>query len=689
MKTSIKQITVLSVAFFLSSFNLKAEVIWNTFHGGNGHDVGTEVVVDQNGDIYVTGHSQGSWGSPIRPFGGGAWDGYVAKFDSNGTLLWNTFLGGTGNDYCTSIAIDPVEGSIYVSGDGANWGAGITVNPFYSFYGGYDAFIAKLTPSGNILWVSFVGNIPVASTGVTVMNKGNFDMKLYNNNLYLTGDFAGPSIYFPPGSTWTSTAYIARMNLSGALTGFDHVGTPASTTGFPRQWGREVCISNDGKLYLSGRSDVPWNTSRWWGSPIENHHGNTDAFLAAFDLSEIFTNTPSHGMLWYTFLGSAAYDEAFDLHADDNGNVYVSGYSGQPWGSPVNNFLGIQNAFLCKYANNGTRQWNSFVGSNGNNWYAISSLYPGPNNTIFLSADFSSNPCVSQFNAGTGSLIQNIFPSCLSPDGTARDVKFKDGYLYVTGETLFTWGNPINAHSGSAQHHNMFVAKFTPFKLEASAGEDVHQLFGYTPSQCNTKTASVSAGTGPFTYNWALNRILLPGETVTGANTATVTFCLMDTAELCVTITDATGCTSTDCATIFAEDVRCFSGNNQKVAVCHNNNTICVDENAVSSHLAHGDHVGLCAGRIGSVQEETSNTQVTLFPNPVKNMLHVNFNTPDPEPYEIKVYDLTGRIIKGWNDLSATGNNMLELSCGDLNTGIYLFSFTMQNEQQTQKLVVE
>jgi len=677
------------ITIFLFSNAINAQVVWNTFQGGNildAGDAGSEVVVDQYGYIYVTGSSMSTWGTPVRPFGRGSSDGYVAKFDNNGNLLWNTFLGGTGIDFCTSIAIDPVEGSIYISGTSDfAWGTGFTINPFY---GGYDAFITKLTPSGNIQWVSFIGNIPVASTGVTVMNKGTFDMKLYNNNLYLTGDLAGPSIYFPPGSTWTSTSYIAKMNLSGTLTGFDHIGTPVSTSGFPRQWGREIFISNSGILYVAGRSDVPWNTSLWWGSPLENHHGSTDAFLAAFNLSTIFTNIPSHGMLWYTFIGSPAYDEAMDLHADDNGNVFVSGLSFQSWGSPVNSFLGVQNAFLCKYTNDGTRLWNSFVGSNGNNWWWLSSLYPGPNNTIFLSADFNSNPCISEFNMNTGALLKNIFPSCISPDGTANDVKYKDGYLYITGDAKYTWGNPVNAHPGSGQYHSMYVAKLTPCNSSVSAGTDENTYFGYTPDQCVTKTAVVNGCSGSYSYNWTLDRALLPGETMTGTNTENVTVCLLDTAQLNVTVTYGGGCVAADDVMIFAEDVRCGNGNSQKTTVCHNGNEICVDNSAVPAHLDHGDYVGSCSNFTIPGEDHTEidgKPGLTIFPNPGNGIFTLTLNKDDLRQTNgiLQIINNSGQIVKQLNI-----NNQTRLQFSMDNPGVYMLRMVMGKEVITKKFVV-
>src|SRR4051812_15019985 len=104
-------------------------------------------------------------------------------------------------------------------------------------------------------------------------------------------------------------------------------------------------------------------------------------------------------------------------------------------------------------------------------------------------------------------------------------------------------------------------------------------------------------------YSWTLDRPLLTNvitasgdETITGSNTAKVIVCLLDTAKLNVTVTDANGCTATDDLMIFAEDVRCFAGKSEihKVTICHSGKAICVDSSAVSAHLAHGDYLGKC-----------------------------------------------------------------------------------------------
>lgn len=227
--------------------------------------------------------------------------------------------------------------------------------------------------------------------------------------------------------------------------------------------------------------------------------------------------------------------------------------------------------------------------------------------------------------------------------------------------------------------------------MTVSAGADENLYFGYAPDQCVTKTATVNNGPSPFTYSWILSRALLPGESMTGASTSTVTICLLDTAELCLTVTDANGCTATDCAMIFAEDVRCVAGNNQnqKVKVCHNGNSICVDQNAVAAHLAHGDYVGACTGSITSTGElsieQNEKQGFTIYPNPGNGNFNISVHPDDDANSNgmIKVFSMNGQLIKQMN---IQQQNRIILSIKQ--SGVYLLQLVSGKKTITKKLIV-
>jgi outer membrane protein assembly factor BamB len=130
--------------------------------GGSDTDYAYDMAVDEDGYVYVVGSSSAAWGcSPtpctVRPHAEG-YDAFIAKLDPTGSLVWNTFLGGTADfESATGLVLDEA-GNIYVGG-GSNAGWGCTPAPctVRDFSGGHDGFVAKLDASGNLIWNTFLG----------------------------------------------------------------------------------------------------------------------------------------------------------------------------------------------------------------------------------------------------------------------------------------------------------------------------------------------------------------------------------------------------------------------------------------------------------------------------------------------------------------------------------------------------
>jgi hypothetical protein len=130
------------------------DLVYSTYLGGTGFDQSRTIAVDVDGYAYVSGNTD----SPNFPllnalqptYGGGISDAFVTKFDSNGALVFSTYLGGTthlGNDFDSGrgIALDS-SGNIYVAGE-TRGGFPVTSGTFQTTYGGglNDLFVAKLS----------------------------------------------------------------------------------------------------------------------------------------------------------------------------------------------------------------------------------------------------------------------------------------------------------------------------------------------------------------------------------------------------------------------------------------------------------------------------------------------------------------------------------------------------------------
>ena len=126
---------------------------WNTFLGGAQTDTGRAIAASGS-DLYVTGYSYGTWGTPIAAFPGNSENAFVARLNGSGALVWNTFLGGGDfeDDKGQAIAVARA-GRIYVAGQSDDsWG-----QPVQAHSGDEDAFVAQLNSSGALQWNTFLG----------------------------------------------------------------------------------------------------------------------------------------------------------------------------------------------------------------------------------------------------------------------------------------------------------------------------------------------------------------------------------------------------------------------------------------------------------------------------------------------------------------------------------------------------
>jgi hypothetical protein len=156
--------------------------------GGGSHDFGRGVVLDEDGNCYLTGGF--SWTAQFGPhtlYASGAIDVFVAKLDIFGNWEWCTGAYGGGEDYVRDIKMDG-EGNVYICGL-MRYTLNFGYNTLHS-EGDDDGFIARIDPSGQWDWAFNIGyDYMDSAEGIVLDEAGNvYTVGYYQEFLYL-GNF--------------------------------------------------------------------------------------------------------------------------------------------------------------------------------------------------------------------------------------------------------------------------------------------------------------------------------------------------------------------------------------------------------------------------------------------------------------------------------------------------------------------
>jgi hypothetical protein len=260
---------------------LPPSIVTSTYLDGGGYQFGWDTAwscaTDAAGNVYVAGDTQEP-GFPTtdnalqKTFGAGGQDGFLAKFDRNGNLLWSTFLGGSAWDGVYAVAVD-ANGNAVVTGVTQSADFPVTGNAIQSTLpSGSAAFVTVISADGtNVLYSTYVGG--TQSDGVPLPTN--------------------PFHVLPPSDV-------------------EVVGVG-------------VAVGTDGTLYLVGGTNaIDMTVTSGAAQPIIG--GESDGFIA-----HINTNASGlAGLLYLTYLGGATSDFCAAVAVDGSGNAFVTGEAQSP-----------------------------------------------------------------------------------------------------------------------------------------------------------------------------------------------------------------------------------------------------------------------------------------------------------------------------------------------------------------------
>ncbi len=122
-------------------------LVYSTYLGGDNWDYGTGIAVDTGGNVYIIGYTYSAdfpLKSPIQAAYAGDGDAFVTNINSSGdSIIYSTYLGGSGEEYNYGIAVD-AKGNVYIAGETASINFPLKAPIQGKNAGSYDAFVAKM-----------------------------------------------------------------------------------------------------------------------------------------------------------------------------------------------------------------------------------------------------------------------------------------------------------------------------------------------------------------------------------------------------------------------------------------------------------------------------------------------------------------------------------------------------------------
>ena len=258
-------------------YNSAGVLKWSAAYNfpGNSVSIGKAISVDAAGNVFVAGDSYTS--TQTR------YDYIIIKYDANGQELWSRIYNGNDSyeDFLTAMVIDD-ESNVYVTGSSVSNSSDIYAT-------------VKYDSNGNLLWVAaydFPDNYADRPSDLAVDNSGN---------VYVTG------ASLPDGGVTNAEDYATvKYNSNGIEQWVARYNGPGDAV----DWAYSIALDNSSNVYVTGRST--------------DKNSNVDYVTIKYN-----SNGTEQWLVRYDGVANL-HDEALAVSLDSQGNVYVTGKSMDP-----------------------------------------------------------------------------------------------------------------------------------------------------------------------------------------------------------------------------------------------------------------------------------------------------------------------------------------------------------------------
>ncbi|MFA5859416.1 MAG: SBBP repeat-containing protein [Elusimicrobiota bacterium] len=403
------------------------------------------------------------------------------------TLLYSTYLGGTGNyeDRVNAIALDS-SGNIYLTGlTIASSFPGTTDHYDSSNNGGTDAFVTKISAAGTLLWSTYLGGDAIdIANAITVDGAGI--VHVTGETTSTTFPKVGPQ--YQAGLRGGTDAFVLAIEADGtALVYSTYLG------GAQEDYGYGIAVDTTGNAYVTGGTGSFADVDTGFPQTVNCYQSVSlsapvsDAFVSKF--------SPAGAVAYSTFLGGSTADIGRAIAIDRIGNAYVTGQA-KPGTFPIiagafkPTSTGPSDAFVSKISSSGANLlYSTWLGGDVDDdafgialegtdpdtlkvyitGYTNSSSFPNGNDFFATVGQISNagapDAYVFKMNMnGGGGLLDGVYATYLGGSGEDKATSIKVdtiGNAYVTGHTLSTNFPLMNEITSDSTGGKAFVTEIS------------------------------------------------------------------------------------------------------------------------------------------------------------------------------------------------------------------------------------
>jgi hypothetical protein len=643
-----KQIWIKFLLFFVFtityciSINAQINVLWEARYTSSNQntDSGKEITIDNNGNVYVTGTSFTN-----------ATNGYdivTIKYDALGNEIWSTIFNGTASalDEARDIKVDNV-GNVYVTGYTASTG------PNYNYV------TIKYDALGSQQWATIYNG------------SGNG----YDEAYSIAIDTLGNS--YVTGSSYNSTQGNNYVTIKYNSSGVQQWATPYNGPGNSIDAATQIKLDAQLNVYVSGRSygsgtDLDIATIKYNNSGAQQWVSRFNGTLNFFDdpealfidnLNNVYVAGATYGGLatendyvtikinssgtqqWAKIIDGPQNEEdkAYDVLADQNQNVYVTGRSMGSGGT-------AENMVTIKYDASGNLLWQDTYNGPANGYDDAQQMRLGSSGALYItgySAGIGTNNdyLTLKYDTSNGAILWEARfdgPASNSDQAFAMEIDDVES-IYVTGTSndpstgqdfsTIKWcqlsadvGNDVQICLGDSILLNIFSPGATNFAWSPGIGLSdslIASPFVF-PTTTTTYVVSSSNALGCVDFDTILVTVNPPppGEIIVNGPAS---FCIGDSATLTATFVGSYNWTPSGDT---SQSITVFNPGQYTVSTVDSNGCVNSDEQIINvfnlPNVSAGNDVNICNG--DSVQLSSSgantytwNTQNTLTDSTISN----------------------------------------------------------------------